>query len=193
MAKKKQEFRPDPSGAGLMSKLYITPTQRKKIYRWAAYSALCIALLVVQEVILSRFQLYGGIVDLAPAIIVLVCVMEGAENGGVFALAASVFYYYSGAAPGAYCIALITLGAVAMAAFRQEYLRRGFGSDWFCTAVAVLVYQAGVFGVALFMENSRLDRWISYVMNFALSMTAVPLVHPLFGAIRKIGGETWKE
>lgn len=193
MAKKKQEFRPDPTGAGLMSKLYITPTQRKKIYRWSAYSALCVALLVVQEVILSRFKLYGGIVDLAPAILVLVCVMEGAESGGVFALAASVFYFYSGSAPGAYCIALITLCAVVMAAFQQNYLRRGFGSHWFCTAVAVLVYQAGVFGVALFMGNSRLDRWISYGMNFVLSTAAVPVVYPLFNAIRKIGGEIWKE
>lgn len=193
MAKKKVEFRPDSTGASLLSKLYITPTQRKKLYRWLSYSAVCIALLVIQDVILWRFSLMGGVIDITPAVIILVCVMEGAEAGGVFALWASVFYHYSGSAPGAYCIALIVLPAVAVAMFRQNYLRRGFFSHWLCTAAAVAVYQAGVFFMALFFTNTFWSHWLSFAMNAGLSLLALPLVYPLLNAISQIGGDKWKE
>lgn len=194
MAKKKKlDFRPDPTGTGLLNKLYITPTQRKKIYRWTLYSILCVALLVVQDVILSRLRLYGGSVDIAPCAIILVCVMEGAESGGVFALAASIFYLYSGSAPGAYCVALITLPAILAAIFRQNFLRRGFGSHWMCTAMAATVYQMGVFAVGLFMGYTYPQRVLSFVINGALALAALPVVYPIFGVISKIGGETWKE
>ena len=193
MARKKVEFRPDSTGASLISKLYITPTQRKKIYRWMAYSAICIALLLIQDVILGKFRLMGGTIDVVPAAIILVCVMEGAEAGGVFALCASIFYYYSGSAPGAYCIALIVLPSVAVAMFRQGYLRRGFASHWVCTAVAAFVYQLGVFFMAMFFGNTFWSHWLSFVMNAGLGLLALPVVYPLLNAVSQIGGDKWKE
>lgn len=193
MAKKKVEFRPDSTGSSLLSKLYITPNQRKKLYRWLSYSAVTIALLVIQDVILWRFEFLGGVIDIVPAAIILICVMEGAESGGVFALCASIFYYYSGSAPGAYCITLLVLPSVAVAMFRQSYLRRGFVSHWLCTAVAVLVYQMGVFAMALFFGNTFFSHWLSFLMNAALGMAALPVVYPLLNAVSQIGGDKWKE
>lgn len=194
MAKKKKlEFRPDPTGSGLWNKLYITPAQRKKIFRWTLYSLVCVALLVVQDVILSRLKLFGGVVDIAPCAIMLVCVMEGAESGGVFALIASIFYLFSGSAPGAYCVALIVIPAVAAAIFRQNFLRRGFGSHWMCTAMAAVVYQMGVFAVGLLMGYTRLGRVTAFAMNALLALACLPAVYPLFELISKIGGEKWKE
>ena len=193
MAKKKIEFRPDSTGASLISKLYITPTQRKKLYRWLAYSAICIALLVIQDVILWRVELFGGGVDLIPAVILLVCVMEGAESGGVFALCASIVYYYSGSAPGAYCITLLVLPGVAAAMFRQSYLRRGFASHWICTAAAALVYQLGVFAMGLFFGNTDWSHWFSFVMNACLGIGVLPVVYPLLNGVSQIGGDKWKE
>lgn len=193
MAKKKVEFRPDSTGASLISKLYITPSQRKKLYRWLSYSAICIALLVIQDVILWRFELLGGVIDIVPAAIVLVCVMEGAESGGVFSLCASIFYYYSGSAPGAYCIALLVLPSVMVAMFRQNYLRRGFWGHWMCTAAAVMVYQMGVFLMAVFFGNTYFSHWLSFLMNGALGLAALPVVYPLLNAVSQIGGDKWKE
>lgn len=193
MAKKKVEFRPDPTGPSLISKLYITPTQRKKLYRWLSYSAICIALLVIQDVILWRFSFFGGVIDIVPAAIIMVCVMEGGESGGIFALCASIFYLYSGSAPGAYCIALIVLPSVFMAIFRQNYLRRGFWSHWMCTAAAVLAYQMGVFLMAIFFGNTYFSHWLSFVMNAALGLVALPAVYPLLNAVSQIGGDKWKE
>lgn len=194
MAKRKQrDFRPDPTGAGLLSKLYITPSQRKTILKWALYSALCVAVLVVQDVVLGRVSLFGGTVDLTPCVIMLVCVLEGTESGGVFALLASLFYLYSGSAPGAYCIVLVTVPAILAAAFRQNYLRRGFGAHWLCTVVPALVYQLGVYGIGVFFGQTYPERITAFLMNVLLAALALPVVYPAFGAVSKIGGETWRE
>lgn len=187
------DFRPDPTGSGLLSKLYITPSQRKTILKWVLYSALCVAVLVVQDVALSRMSLFGGIVDLTPCVIMLVCVLEGAESGGVFALLASVFYLYSGSAPGTYCILLVTVPAVVAAAFRQNYLRRGFGAHWLCTVIPGLVYQLGVYGIGVFFGRTYPERITAFLMNILLAALVLPVVYPAFGAVSKIGGETWKE
>lgn len=193
MARKKVEFRPDPTGAGLLNKLYITPSQRRVLWRWCAYSVSCVAVLVIQDVILWRFRLLGGMIDLTPAMIALVCVMEGAESGGVFALCASIFYYYSGSAPGAYCIALIVLPGVAAALFRQSFLRRGFWSHWLCAGIANGCYQLGVLAMAVFLGQTRLGAWLSFFMNALLATAALPLIYPLLARISRIGGEKWKE
>ena len=193
MARKKIEFRPDPSGSGLLSKLYITPGQRRTILKWTLYSLLCVAVLVVQDVILSRLRLFGAVVDLTPCVIMLVCVLEGAQNGSVFTLAASVFYLYSGSAPGAYCIVLLTVSAVVAAVFRQNFLRRGFSAHWLCTVGATFVYQFGVFVMGLFLAQTHPGRVGTFGMNALLAAVVLPAVYPAFEAIGKIGGETWKE
>lgn len=193
MARKKVEFRPDSPGAGLLSKLYITPRERRILCRWLAYSAVCIAVLVLQDVILCRFRLLGGIIDLTPAVILLVCVMEGAESGGIFALCAAIFYYHSGSAPGAYCIALLVLPGVAAALFRQSFLRRGFWSHWLCAFTAGMGYQLGVYLLAMFFGNTRWTHGLSFGMNGLLGGAALPLLYPLLVRISQIGGEKWKE
>lgn len=187
------EFRPDPAGSDLLSKLYVTPSQRRTILKWTLHSLLCVALLVVQDVMLSSVSLFGGTVDLTPCAIMLVCVLEGAQSGSVFALAASVVYYYSGSAPGTYCVLFVTGAAVLAAIFRQNYLRRGFSSTWLCTAVAMLAYQMGVYGVALFFGNTYPRRVTAFLMNALLAAAVLPVVYPAFRTIGKIGGETWKE
>ena len=193
MAKKKVEFRPDSTGASLLSKLYVTPSQRKVLYRWLAYCAVCIGLLVVQDVILWKFSFMGGVIDIVPAAILLVCVMEGAESGGVFALCASIFYFYSGSAPGTYCIAFLVLPGVVVAIFRQNYLRRSFVSHMLCTAAAVMTYQMGVFVMAVFFGNTFWSHWFNFVMNGVMGLAALPVVYPLLSAVSQIGGEKWKE
>ena len=192
-AKKQLQFRPDPTGAGFWSKLYIPQSQRKKIDRWTLYSLLCIAILVVQDVVLSQLKLFGGMVDLTPCVIMLVCVMEGADNGSVFALLASIFYLFSGTAPGAYCILLITFLGVVAAMFRQNFLRRTFGSFWLCNTVVTFLYQISVYSIALFLGQTYAARAGAFAMNAVLASSVLPVVYPVFGAIYKIGGETWKE
>ncbi len=193
MARKKYEFRPDPTGLDWVSKLMLTKKQRKSLLKWLLYSLVCVAGLVLQDSMLARLRLFGGCFDLAPALIVMICVMEGCDTGSVFALGASLIYVFSGSAQGRYCIVLLTVAAVLAAAFRQSYLRRSFGSDLLCTCGALLAYELCIFAAGVFLELTYPGRWPVFVMTALVStLTAAVLYRPL-QLIGTIGGTVWKE
>ncbi len=193
MARKKIEFRPDPTGFDWVGKLLLTQKQRQALLKWLLYSLVCVAGLVLQDAMLSRLRFLGGGFEVAPALVILICVLEGCENGSLFALFASMFYVFSGTGQDRYCILLLTLAAVLAAAFRQSYLRRGFGSDLICTGGAMLVYELTVFFVGLGLGLTYSARWVAFFMTALLStLTAAALYRPL-RHIGTIGGNLWKE
>ena len=193
MARKKIEFKPDPTGGGILNKLYITPKQRKTIRKWLCYSLVCVACLVIQDSVLGRARLFGGMVDLASAAIALICVLEGSESGGVFALAASAVFVFSGSAPDDFSIALLTVYGCLAALFRESFLRRGFPSAWLCAGTAVVLYEISVFALGLLRGVTYLGRMGAFGITAALSVAVMPVLYPLLRRIGKIGGETWKE
>ena len=193
MARKKYEFRPDPTGYDVAGKLYLTQQQRRSILKWVLYSAICVAGLVLQDSMLARVQLFGGHFAPAPALVILICVLEGVEGGCGFALGASLCYAFSGSAQGRYCIVLLTLAAVLAAAFRQSYLRRGMGSDLTCVGAAMLGYELAVFFVGLALELTYGARWIAAVMTALISTLTVAALYYPVKHIGTIGGNVWKE
>ena len=193
MARKKIEFRPDPTGYDVAGKLHLTRQQRQQLLKWLLYSAVCVAGLVLQDSMLARLRILGGGFQLAPALVILICVLEGCEGGSVFALGASMIYVFSGSAQGRYCIVLLTLASVLAAAFRQSYLRRGMGSDLTCVGGAMLVYELAVFFCGLAMGLTYGARWIYALMTAVIStLSAAALYYPL-KHIGTIGGNVWKE
>lgn len=193
MAKKNYRFRPDPTGAGIWNKLYITPQQRKTALKWALYGLVCLGCLILQDAFLGRVRLFGGYVDLAPAAIILICLMQGAESGALFALIGSMVFVFSGSAPDTFAIAFITVYAAAVTLFREQFLRRSFGSAWMCTAAGMLLYELSVYLLGLFFGLTYPGRIGVFAMSAVLTALAVPVLYPLVGWIGKIGGETWKE
>ncbi len=192
MAKKK-EFKPDRQSTAFLKRLYLSPRQRKTLLKWVLYAVVLVALSLVQDVILCRMDIFGATTDLVPCGIILICLLEGAESGSVFALIASTLYLFSGTAPGAYCILFITLPAVLVTAFRQGYLQVGFGAAMLCSSVTVMVYEMLVFGVGALLGLTGGDRFGVFVLTGALSMVALPVLYPLLTAIGRIGGQGWKE
>ncbi|MGM9669205.1 MAG: hypothetical protein ACI3VZ_05570 [Faecousia sp.] len=193
MAKRKTDFMPDPQGTGILSKLYMTYQQRMTILRWALYTITCLVLLVAQDVLLCDLKLFGGSVNLAVSMILLICAMQDLETAAVFALVGSCVYLFSDAAPGPYVIVMLTVLGVAEAAFRQSFLRRGFGSSVLCAGVCLVVYEALLFGIGLFAQLTRIGRFWAFLGTTIQSLIALPLLYPLFAAIGKIGGKTWIE
>lgn len=193
MARKKIDFKPDKRNPGGAGKLFLTKKQRQTLLKWLLHSTVLLVLLVVQDVIMSQVHLFGATTDLFCAGLLLVIVLEGAESGGVFALAASVIYLFSGSAPGPYSVALLPILGVTAAVFRQAYLRKSFLANWICAAVALVVYEMAVFGIALFLQLTHLGRTGIFFTSALLSVAVMPLLYPLFTSIGKIGGETWKE
>ena len=193
MARKKIEFRPDPTGHNWADKLRLTPLQRKSVLKWMLYSAVCVAGLVLQDSMLAMLRLVGGCVDVTPALIVLICVLEGSENGSLFALLASMVYVFSGTGQGHYCIAMLTLAAVLATAFRQSYLRRGAGSDLICVGGAMVLYEMAVFTAGVVQGLTYRGRWGVFLMTAIISTLTAGAVYALLKYIGTIGGNAWKE
>lgn len=193
MARKRFDFKPDPQGTGILSKLYITPQQRSAILRWSMYTLACVVLLVAQDVLLYQVKLFGGSVNLAVSLILLLCAMQDLDSAAVFALVGSCVYLFSDAAPGSYVILILTILGITEAAVRQTFLRRGFFSSILCAAVCVVVYETLLFGIGLFTQVTRIARFWAFLGTTIQSLIALPILYPLFAAIGKIGGKTWIE
>lgn len=106
--RKTPEFRPDAEGSDLRKLLHFTRQQRTDVLRWVLYAGVCVLMLLTQDVLMSRIAIMGASTDLAPAAILLIAVMENCEVGSLFALIASVIFFFSGSAPVAYCVIFIT-------------------------------------------------------------------------------------
>ncbi|MBP3674091.1 MAG: DUF2839 family protein, partial [Oscillospiraceae bacterium] len=94
--RRKYEFKPDPKGTNLLKVLHLTKQQRLQYLKWTLYAVLCILLLIVQDVIMSRVRISGATTDLAVCGILLISIIAGSEDGGLFALIASTIYWFSG-------------------------------------------------------------------------------------------------
>ena len=191
--KNRYEFRPDKVSNDTLGKLLLTRQQFQRLLRWVLLSALCLVGLVLQDVVMSRFRILGATTDLVPLLIFVVCILQGGESGCVFALAASMIYYFSGSAPGPYCIILITFLAVLAAIFRQAYLRKGFSALMLCSILCMLLYEIGVFLIGLFLNQTYSQRFGLFLLSALWTLFCVPAVYPIALSIGKIGGETWKE
>ena len=189
---KKYEFRPDKPQTSLLSHFILTRNQQRSVLKWGLYTVLLLFLSVLQDVVLSQVRVLGATTELIPCAIFLICIMEGAQKGSVFALTASLLYLFSGTAPGPYSMVAITFCAVGVCIFRQAYLQESFSSAMLCTAVAMLCYVLTNFAFGLFLGLTILSRFHGLLITAGLSLLAVPIVYPLLKAIGKIGGQLWK-
>ncbi len=190
---KKHDFRPDKTRSGTLNKLYITKKQRRKALKWLLMTLFLVVVCVVQDVILSRINLWGTTFDLLAATLLLACIMQDPEYGSIFVLIASGLYSFSGSAPGYYVIALMTAIGVFFAIVRQCYLHDGFNSTFLCTAAGVFLYEMAIFGIGLFLGQTAWSRITTQLIKTGLSLAVMPLMYPVLHAILKIGGKTWNE
>ena len=193
MAKRKYDFKPDNFRATLASKLYLTPKQRLTILRWFLFVVLLVVTSVLQDVILCRFQLFGATTDLVPSVIILSCMIMGANTSAIFVLLAALGYQASGTAPGYYVVPLIVFLSLLLSLFRESFLRKSFSSVMLSAGVAVLVYEMLLFVIGFAFGDTRLDRWMVFLITGGLSVITLPIMYPIVKTIAKIGGEVWKE
>ena len=189
----KYEFKPDPTGASLSKEFYLTPRQRSAIIKWTLYALVVMVALGIQDTLMARVRLFGATTDLAVCAIILIGMLEGAEQGGTFALAVSIFYYLSGSAPGPYVIVLITGVTIAIALFRQSYWALGLGTTVLCTGLGMVVYELALMITGLFMNLTHWNRLGVFLTTALLSAVMVFPLYPLVRGISNIGGEPWKE
>lgn len=193
MAKRKYEFRPDKTQGDFFNKLYMTPAQRMTLLRWSLHALVLLMLSVIQDVILCQMSIYGATTDLVPCAILLTTVILGANRGSLYVLIAAAMYKFSGTAPGYYVIALIPIWGLLAAMLRQGYFRKSIGSQLLCACLAVLMYEASIFGFGLLFGNTAPERWLTFLLTAVYSLVSYAVLYPVTTAIEKIGGNTWND
>ena len=181
---KQSEFKPDPRQDSLSGLFHVTQLQKQRMLKWTLYVLTGILLLTIQDVIMSRVSIFGATTDLPVVYILLITVIEGVDVGSLFVLFASTIYYFSGSAPGPYCIGLLCAVGIIATLLRQAYLRRTKASIVIC---------AGMFVVGIGLGLTRWDRVFSFLITAGYSFGVMVLLYPLINKIGLIGGTTWKE
>lgn len=193
MAKKNYEFRPDKSGSGILSRLYLTRLQRLSALKWLLYSLVVLILSVLQDVLLCRMDIWGATTDLVPCAVLMVCVLEGAEHGSLFCLITALIYLFSGSSPGYHVLVLLPVLGVGASIFRQSLLRKSFSATVLCAGTALFLYELAIFAMALFLNLTHPGRFSVALITGGLTLAVMPILYPILVSIGKIGGETWKE
>jgi len=187
------DFKPDAVSSTWAKTVRLTRLQQLRLAKWTLYVLTIVLCLVTQDVLMSRFRIFGATTDLPVCAILLITVIEGTEVGSIFVLIASVLYYFTGSAPGAYCIILITALGIAAVIFRQLYWHRSKGSIVLCAGIAVTLYEIGLFIIGLMSGLTYWGRLGVFLLNGIFSAAAMIPLYPLIHKIGLIGGNTWKE
>ena len=187
------DFKPDVQKATWAKTARLTKLQQLRLARWTLYVLTVIACLVLQDVIMSQVSLLGATTDLPACAILLITVLEGTEVGSVFVLIASTLYYFSGNAPTAWCIGLMTFFGIGATLFRQMFWHRSKGSIILCSSIALTLYELGLFVVGLGTELTHWGRLPAFILTAVFSCLVLIPLHSLIYKIGLIGGNTWKE
>ena len=187
------DFKPDAPTSTWLKTARLTQQQRLRLTKWALYILTTVLCLVVQDVIMSQATLFGATTDLAVCAILLITVIEGTEVGSLFVLIASTLYYFSGSAPTAWCIGLMTFLGIGATLFRQMFWHRSKGSVILCAAIALTAYEMGLFVVGIMSELTIAGRVGFFLLTVLYSCLALIPLYSLIYKIGLIGGNTWKE
>ena len=187
------EFKPDAKPHVALKVLRLTRQQQLRLLRWVCYALAIVGALTLQDVIMSQVRIFGTTTELAVCVILLITVLEGAETGSLFVLIASTLYYFSGTAPGAYSIGLLTFLGTGAPLVRQMYWRRSRSAIVICAGLAQLGYSLGLYAVGIFSGLTRWDRLPAFLIGAALNILVMIPLYPMIYKIGMIGGNVWKE
>ena len=191
--KRKHDFKPDRTDGGFLKKLYLTPLQRRNLWKWVLISAVLVVLSLLQDVVLAQISIAGATFCLVPCGILMCAMFFDPETAGVFSLIASTLYFFSGTAAGTYTIFFLTALATLLCIFRRGYLQRCFSAFFLCAGVGMMAYQLLVYAIGCFLGTALPSRFGVFMLCGGLSVAVMPLLYPVFLSISNIGGETWKE
>lgn len=172
----------------MLDKLYITPRQWLRILRWTLYSLLFLLAMMIQTVVLGNRPVFGTQPDLITAVIVCVCLREGAERGGLFALLTSLLWCLSGAADGSISIAILTILPILGSILCNSLLNNRFLPTLLVTAVTLFIFHGIAFFLkVIFFETDMALFLRKLIPCMWVSLLAQPPIYWLVKKIHRIG------
>lgn len=172
----------------MLDKLYITPRQWLRILRWTLYCALLVLLMMLQTVVFGNRTIFGIHPDLVPLAITCVCLREGPERGGLFALLTSLVWCLSGVDLGSVRILILTVVPVLGSLLCRSVLENRFLPCLFFSLLTLFCEQAAMFLLKHFFGTLPAECFLKDVLPCVLiSMVLYPAVYPTVKAIARIG------
>ena len=172
----------------MLDKLYITPKQWMHILRWCLYAFLFLVAMMLQTVIFGNRTLLGAHPNVVPVVIVCVCLREGPERGGIFALTASVFWCLSGADYGTVSIAVLTVVPVLGGVVIRAVLSNRFVPCLIITFLTLLIEQSVIFLMKFFFGTMEGALYVAELLPCVIvSLLAQPVTYFLVKHIERIG------
>lgn len=172
----------------MLDKLYITPKQWLHILRWTLYTLLFLFAMMLQTVVFGNHKLFGVHPNFVPVVITCVCLREGAERGGLFALLTSLLWCLSGADEGSISIAVLTVVPVLGSVLCSAVLANRFLPCLAITLVTLFTEQTAIFLFKSFFGTMDGSLFLTALIPCVLvSLLAQPIVYLLVKCIAKIG------
>lgn len=190
---KDQLFLEAAGSAPLSGKLFLTQRQKKSLLRWSLDFLVFFLVLLVQNVIFSRFTVFGCVINLVPSAILLIGLCASVESGCIFALCASLFWSFSGWVLGSISIFLMPLAVALLGALRQSCFPKNMLSILLCCLIGTAGHEFIRFLAALFLGYTPWGYWYQAFVTAFFSFLVCPVLYPVVRAIGKIGGPVWND
>ena len=172
----------------MLDKLYITPKQWLHILRWTLYALLFLLAMMLQTVVFGNHTFLGVQPNFVPVVITCVCLREGPERGGLFALLTSLFWCLSGVDEGSVSIAVLTVVPVVGSVLCRSVLANRFLPCLAITLVTLFTEQTVIFLLKYFTGTVDGSRFLTVLIPSVLvTALAQPAVYLLVKCIEKIG------
>lgn len=172
----------------MLDKLYITPRQWMQILRWTMYALLFLVVMMVQTVVLGNRTLLGTHPSFVPVVITCVCLREGPERGGTFALLTSLVWCLSGADQGSASLLVLTVLPVFGSILCRAVLANRFFPCLLISFFVLAVDQLLIFVLKYFFDRMVPELFLEQLVPCVLvSILIQPLVYWLVKCIAKIG------
>ena len=182
----------------MLKYFHLTKRQWLGLLKWSLYGLLTLLVLLLQTVVLAKLPIWGAKLAPLPTLIVCVCVREGPEKGGVYAILAALLWCLSGADFGNLSVAVIPVGAMLSAVLCRAVLTVRFVPTALCALGVSLLNACVIFAFKLILTPTvplivdpptvALENfWQVLLPGVALSMAFVPIHYALVALISRIG------
>ena len=171
----------------MLDKLYITPRQWLRILRWTLYAALFLLALLVQTVVFGNRTILGAHPDLVAIVITCVCLREGPERVGTFALIASLVWCLSGIDQGSVCLLVLTVLPVLGSILCRAVLANRFLPSLLVCFVTLAVEQGLILLMKHFFAGVAWEQAGRALRCLLVTLPVQPAVYGLVKCIAKIG------
>ena len=173
----------------MLKYFHLTKRQWQGILKWSLYGLLTLLVLLLQTVVLAKKTGLAVKPALLPALIVCVCILEGPEKGGIYAILATLFWSLSGSDFGNISVAVIPIGAMLSAVLCRAVLTLRFLPTALCCLAVTLLNASAIFVFKLILPPTVAPDsfWRILLPGVLLSMLFMPVHYALVKLIGRIG------